>query len=92
MVEFRRRRRPCRSYVRDLEQQQGADIGIHASVGLAKSLHDAGLIDDYRLLIAPTFAGRGGACSTVSRNCAAWSWSTAQATESGALLLHYRNR
>ena len=68
------------------------DIGIHASVGLAKSLHDAGLIDDYRLLIAPTFAGRGNRMFDGQQELRRLELVDSQATESGALLLHYRNR
>jgi dihydrofolate reductase len=84
------------AYVRDLKEQDGSqerpDIGIHASVGLARSLHDAGLIDDYRLLIAPTFAGRGYRMFDGPHELRRLELVDSQATESGALLLHYRNR
>ena len=83
---------PAEAYIRDLKEQDGADIGIHASVGLAKSLHDAGLIDDYRLLIAPTFAGRGRRMFDGQQELRRLELVDSQATESGALLLHYRNR
>ena len=62
------------------------------SVGLAKSLHDAGLIDDYRLVIAPTFAGRGRRLFDGQQELRRLELVDSQATESGALLLHYRNR
>ena len=83
---------PAEQYVRELKQQDGGDIGIHASVGLAKSLHDAGLIDDYRLLIAPTIAGRGYRMFHGQQELRRLELVDSQATESGALLLHYRNR
>jgi dihydrofolate reductase len=86
---------PAETYVRDLKEQDGSnigDIGIHASVGLAKSLHDAGLIDDYRLLIAPTFAGRGYRMFDGQQEQRRLQLVSSQSTESGALLLHYQKR
>ena len=83
---------PANTYVRELKEQDGADIGIHASVSLAKSLHDAGLIDDYRLLIAPTIAGRGHRMFDGRQELRRLELVDSQATETGALLLHYRNR
>jgi dihydrofolate reductase len=46
-------------YVTGLKQQPGGDIGIHGSIDLARSLLRAGLVDELRLVIAPTVAGRG---------------------------------
>lgn len=83
---------PAETYVRELKERDGGDIGIHASVGLAKSLHDAGLIDDYRLLIAPTFAGRGYRMFDGRQELRRLELVDSQATETGALLLHYRSR
>lgn len=39
--------------VTELKQQPGGDIGIHGSITLARSLLDAGLVDDLRLVVAP---------------------------------------
>ena len=50
---------PVEGFVRDLKQQDGADIGIHGSIELARSLYRDGLVDDLRLVIAPATAGRG---------------------------------
>jgi dihydrofolate reductase len=46
-------------YVRDLSNQPGADIGVHASISVAQALLAAGVVDELRLVIAPTIVGRG---------------------------------
>jgi len=46
-------------FVRDLKNQPGADIGVHASISVAQALLAAGVVDELRLVIAPTIAGRG---------------------------------
>ena len=45
--------------VRDLKQQRGGDIGVHASISVAQSLLAADVVDELRLVIAPRIAGRG---------------------------------
>jgi dihydrofolate reductase len=45
--------------VRDLRQQPGGDIGVHASISVAQALLAAGLVDELRLVIAPRIAGQG---------------------------------
>jgi dihydrofolate reductase len=47
-------------FVRDLSQQQaGGDVGVHASISVAQALLAADVVDELRLVIAPTIAGRG---------------------------------
>ena len=46
-------------FVRDLKQQAGADVGVHASVSVAQALLAADLVDELRLVVAPRIAGRG---------------------------------
>jgi dihydrofolate reductase len=46
-------------FVEDLRNQPGAEIGVHASISVAQSLLAAGLIDEVKLVIAPTIAGAG---------------------------------
>jgi dihydrofolate reductase len=44
---------------RDLRQQDGGDVGVHASISVAQALLAAGVVDELRLVIAPRIAGRG---------------------------------
>jgi dihydrofolate reductase len=46
-------------FVRDLKQQRGGDIGVHASISVAQVLLAADVVDELRLVIAPRIAGRG---------------------------------
>jgi dihydrofolate reductase len=46
-------------FVRDLQKQPGADIGVHASISVAQALLAAGVVDELRLVIAPAIAGSG---------------------------------
>jgi dihydrofolate reductase len=46
-------------FVRDLKQQPGGDIGVHASISVAQALLAAGVVDELRLVIAPRIVGAG---------------------------------
>ena len=46
-------------FVRDLKQQPGGDIGVHASLSVAQALLAADVVDELRLAIGPMIAGRG---------------------------------
>ena len=46
-------------FVRDLRQQTGGDVGVHASISVAQALLAAGVVDELRLVIAPMIAGSG---------------------------------
>src|SRR6266513_1041104 len=43
-------------FVRDLKDRPGGDIGVHASISVARALLAAGVIDELRLVIAPVIA------------------------------------
>jgi riboflavin biosynthesis pyrimidine reductase len=45
--------------VHDLKGGLGGDIGVHAGISVAQSLLAAGVVDELRVVIAPTIAGRG---------------------------------
>jgi len=46
-------------FVRELKQQPGGDVGVHASISVAQALLAADVVDELRLVIAPRIAGRG---------------------------------
>ena len=46
-------------FVQDLKDQPGRDIGIHASISVTQALLAADVLDELRLVIAPTIAGSG---------------------------------
>ena len=46
-------------FVRDLKEQPGGDIGVHASILVAQALLKAGVVDELKLVVAPTIAGDG---------------------------------
>jgi dihydrofolate reductase len=83
---------PAADHVRELKQQSGGEIGIHGSIELAGSLIDAGLVDDYRLIVAPTLARRGKRLFEGEAELRRLELAGLDRTDSGTLLLHYRNR
>jgi dihydrofolate reductase len=46
-------------FIRGLREQRGGDVGVHASISVARSLLAADVVDELRLVIAPTIAGSG---------------------------------
>ena len=46
-------------FVRDLKQQPGGDVGVHASISVAQALLAAEVIDEVRLVVAPAIVGHG---------------------------------
>ncbi len=45
--------------VRALKEQPGGELQVHGSARLAASLHAAGVVDEYRLLVFPVTVGAG---------------------------------
>lgn len=75
-------------FVSDLKQGAGRDIGVHASISVTQALLAANVVDELRLVVAPTVVGRGRRLldglpelrlETVS----------SETSPSGHLLLHY---
>ena len=46
-------------FVRDLKQQAGGDIGVHASLSVAQALLAAGVVDELKLVVGPMIVGHG---------------------------------
>jgi len=46
-------------FVRALKERPGGDIGVHASISVAQALLAGGVVDELRLVIAPTIASSG---------------------------------
>ncbi len=46
-------------FVRELKQQRGGDVGVHASISVAQALLAADVVDELRLVIGPMIVGRG---------------------------------
>jgi dihydrofolate reductase len=46
-------------FVADLKQGSGGDIGVHGSIALVQSLLEAGMIDELRLVVAPSLQIHG---------------------------------
>lgn len=76
-------------FVQDLKQQPGSDIGVHASISVARELLAAGAIDELRLVIAPTIAGSGRRL-LVDLPHQRLDLIGSEVSPTGALLVHYR--
>jgi dihydrofolate reductase len=46
-------------FARHLKDGPGGDIGVHGSISVAQALLNGGLVDELRLVIAPSIAGGG---------------------------------
>jgi dihydrofolate reductase len=42
-----------------LKERPGRELQVHGSCGLVHTLHDAGLVDEYRMIVAPVVVGSG---------------------------------
>jgi dihydrofolate reductase len=46
-------------FARDLKQQPGGDVGVHASISVAQALLAADVVDELKIVVAPRIAGQG---------------------------------
>ncbi|WP_426512679.1 dihydrofolate reductase family protein [Dactylosporangium sp. McL0621] len=82
---------PAAPYVAGLKRATGGDIGIHGSLTLARSLLRERLVDELRLVVAPTLAGRGARLFEEPGDMQRFELVDSDRS-GGCLLLHYRRR
>lgn len=76
----------------ELKALPGKDLSIIGSVSLVRSLHAAGLIDRYTLLIHPLTLGRGARLFEGPAPLTEFSLTGSVATTTGVLIAHYARR
>jgi dihydrofolate reductase len=84
-------RRSAEDFVAELKQTDGGAIGVHGSIGLARSLLRAELVDELRLVVFPVSTGTGHRLFEET-GLMRWRFVDAEPTPSGALLLHYQRQ
>src|SRR4051812_14492006 len=83
---------PAVDHVAELRQKSGGDIGIHGSISLAQSLLKAELVDELRLVIAPTLAGTGRRLFGSDAPLQRFDLIESEQTRTGLMLLGYRRK
>lgn len=78
--------------VAELKAEPGADLSINGSASLVRSLHAAGLIDHYTLLIHPLTLGTGGRLFDGPAPLTEFELTGSAATGKGVLIAHYTRR
>ena len=73
-----------------LKQQPGGDIRVVGSATLVQSLMQAGLIDEYRLMVHPLVLGRGKRLFNEGMETTGLKLVEAKAFSSGVVLLRYQ--
>ncbi|MBG0565412.1 dihydrofolate reductase family protein [Actinoplanes aureus] len=80
---------PAERFVRNLKTQPGADIGIHGSIQLARTLLAADLVDELQLVISPTLLGVGRKLFADGDPTRRLTLTQVKGTPSGAVLATY---
>lgn len=78
--------------VAELKAEPGADLSIIGSVSLVRSLHAAGLIDRYTLLIHPLTLGSGARLFEDPAPTVEFTLASSVATTTGVIIAHYDRR
>jgi dihydrofolate reductase len=81
---------PVAELVRDLKVPPGRDIGIHGSIQLARSLLEAGLVDELQLAVGSGFGSTGRRLFPSTDEIRRLELLSAVPTPSGSVLLAYR--
>jgi dihydrofolate reductase len=82
---------PAAPFVADLKRHSGGDIGIHGSLTLARSLLREHLVDELRLVVAPSLAGDGRRLFDETVGLQRFDLISVERS-GGCLLLSYHNR
>jgi dihydrofolate reductase len=78
--------------VAKLKAQSDRDLGIVGSVSLVRSLHAAGLIDQYTLVICPLTLGSGARLFPDSAPLTEFELTASVTTTKGVIIAHYARR
>jgi dihydrofolate reductase len=78
--------------VAGLKEQPGADLGIVGSAALVRSLHAAGLIDRYTLLICPLTMGTGARLFDGPAPLTEFDLTSSITTTKGVIIAQYARR
>jgi dihydrofolate reductase len=81
---------PLPDLVAELKGRDGGDIGVHGSLELARSMLAGGLVDELRLVVAPTLAGTGRRLFDETTGPRRMELVRSTPTPSGSLLIDYR--
>jgi dihydrofolate reductase len=73
--------------VRELKDRPGGELQVHGSWQLVRTLHDAGLIDVYRLLVFPVVVGEGKRLFEPGAAPSGFRTSSSELTAAGAVSL-----
>jgi dihydrofolate reductase len=76
--------------VEDLKAKEGGELQVHGSARLATALHQAGMIDEYRLVIFPVTVGAGKRLFPDSAAPNGFEVLTSRTTQSGGTYLELR--
>lgn len=83
---------PLAEYVTGLKQQEGGDIGVHGSISIVQALLGAGLVDELRLVLAPTLAKKGRRLFPRNQPLDRLTLLSSERTAAGDVLLAYEVR
>ncbi len=78
--------------VAELKAQPGGDLGIVGSVSLVRTLHAAGLIDHYTLVICPLTLGSGARLFDGPAPLTEFELTGSVTTTKGVIIAHYSRR
>ena len=76
--------------VKALKEQEGKDVYVFGSAELLSALLDAGLVDEYRLCLAPVVLGAGTALFKAGREPQNMDLIDTRTLKSGGVVLRYR--